>query len=402
VIGGVETVLAAQARLFADHGYPVKVIVGRGRQFDKRVRLVRLPWLDSTYRENLKLNAQAKQGAAPAGYEEYKNRIARTLGRALSRVEVVIIHNMLVKALNFASTQALWEIVARDRKGRRYINWVHDLDACAEGAPRMMRTSKDFPWYLINRPVPGVLNVTVSRARQKQLARLYRLPTREIRVVPNTVEPAGFLGLSPAIRELWEEYKLWEADLVILMPCRIVPKKNLERALEVARALKNLHRRVRLIVAGPPSRHLGSGGKTYLEGVKRLARDLSLAPDVLFLYQLENAADRKRLGVSNAMMRDLYLLSDLIFVPSRDEGFGIPLLEAALAGTPVACANLPALRELGGREALFLNPELSSTQWARKIARFVNELPTYRFYKRVVRGYTGRVIFKKFIEPLVS
>ncbi len=402
VIGGVERVLAAQARLFADHGYKVQVLVGRGRQFDRRVRLVRLPGLDSTYRENLKLNPLVKQGAVPVGYEDYRNRVARALRKVLSRADVVIIHNMLVKALNFACTQALWETISADRKGRRFINWAHDLDACAEDAPRIMRTSRDFPWYLINTPPPNVLNVAVSRARQKQLAGLYRLPTREIRVVPNSIEPAELLGRSPATRRLWEEYRLWDADLVMLMPCRIVPKKNLERALQVVGGLKQLDKKVKLIVTGPPSRHLAAVGETYFDRVKRVARELSLSHDVLFLYQLGTAPGGKRLRVNDATMRDLYLLSDLVFLPSRDEGFGIPLLEAAVAKTPVVCTNLPALRELGGNQVLFLDRELSSMQWAKKIASFANELPTYRFYKRVVRGYTGEVIFEKLIEPLIQ
>lgn len=394
--------LAAQARLFVDRGYRVKVVVGRGRQFDKRVRLVRLPYLDSTWGENLRLNPEAKQGIVPPGYEDYKGRIRSALRRALSHTDVVIIHNLLVKALNFACTQALGELIAAERKGRRYINWAHDFDACADDAPRMMRTSKDFPWYLINRPVPNVLNVTISRARQKQLASLYRLPLREVRVVPNSISPVRFLGLSPAAQRLWEEYRLWEYDLVILMPCRIVPKKNLELALDVLRALKDLGKKVKLVVAGPPSRHLAAEGESYFEKVKRLARDLSLTGDVLFLYEWGSSRSKKGLRLTDAMMCDLYLLADLVFVPSRDEGFGIPLLEAAASRTPVVCTDLPVLRELGASDVLLLDPKLRPAQMAGEIVRYVGGTPQYRFFKRVVRGYTGQAIFEKFIRPLVS
>jgi glycosyltransferase involved in cell wall biosynthesis len=37
-----------------------------------------------------------------------------------------------------------------------------------------------------------------------------------------------------------------------------------------------------------------------------------------------------------------------VVVPSRDEGFGLPVLEAMAAGTPVVCSDLPALREIAG------------------------------------------------------
>ena len=44
-------------------------------------------------------------------------------------------------------------------------------------------------------------------------------------------------------------------------------------------------------------------------------------------------------------------------LPSIDEGFGLPALEALAAGRPVVAADIPVLREVGGRVRRFADPD---------------------------------------------
>ncbi len=48
-----------------------------------------------------------------------------------------------------------------------------------------------------------------------------------------------------------------------------------------------------------------------------------------------------------------YARAACVVLPSRREGFGIPVLEARVAGAPVCVADVPALREVGGDAPAF-------------------------------------------------
>ena len=43
-------------------------------------------------------------------------------------------------------------------------------------------------------------------------------------------------------------------------------------------------------------------------------------------------------------------------MPSLVEGFGLPVLEAMMRGVPVACSDIPALREIAGDCAVLFDP----------------------------------------------
>jgi len=69
----------------------------------------------------------------------------------------------------------------------------------------------------------------------------------------------------------------------------------------------------------------------------------------------EQAQGTHMLGaVSPAALEWLYANATLVLCPSRYEGFGLTLIEAAARGTPVIASDIPALRELGEGAACFV------------------------------------------------
>jgi glycosyltransferase involved in cell wall biosynthesis len=53
-------------------------------------------------------------------------------------------------------------------------------------------------------------------------------------------------------------------------------------------------------------------------------------------------------GLSDADLQWCYEHCEAVLAPSKVEGFGLPIVEALLAGCPVVCSDISAFRELGG------------------------------------------------------
>jgi glycosyltransferase involved in cell wall biosynthesis len=55
--------------------------------------------------------------------------------------------------------------------------------------------------------------------------------------------------------------------------------------------------------------------------------------------------------LSDVDLRSVVAGASALVLPSRDEGFGLPVLEAMAADVPVVCSDVPALREVSGGHA---------------------------------------------------
>lgn len=70
--------------------------------------------------------------------------------------------------------------------------------------------------------------------------------------------------------------------------------------------------------------------------------------------------------VTDLELVGLYKGAEVYVVPSYEEGFGIPLLEAFVCGVPVVSSKLGSLTEVGGEAALYFDPN-NSQDMADKI-----------------------------------
>ncbi len=161
--------------------------------------------------------------------------------------------------------------------------------------------------------------------------------------------------------EFIEKLDLLAAAPLLLLPVRITPRKNIELALGVLAVLRQELPAAKLVVTGPLGPH-NPANKVYFENLQRIRAELGLEKAAYFL------AEHTQEYLPDRVISDFFHLADALLLPSWEEGFGIPLLEAGLTGMPIFCANIPTLRELGGKEVRYFSPDASPVEVARMIA----------------------------------
>jgi glycosyltransferase involved in cell wall biosynthesis len=180
------------------------------------------------------------------------------------------------------------------------------------------------------------LIIAVSEFTANQVSSLFRVERSRIRVIPHGVR-------RPA--ELHDAQQDSRRETMILFVGALQIRKNVVRLIEAFERVagsfrdeKAVENQWRLLLAGAPS--------GYQSGE--------------ILARIEESSCRNRIElagyVSESDLEGLYSRASIFALPSLDEGFGIPVLEAMASGVPVVTSNRSALVEVAGDAALLVDP----------------------------------------------
>jgi glycosyltransferase involved in cell wall biosynthesis len=164
--------------------------------------------------------------------------------------------------------------------------------------------------------------IAVSEATRSDLLRFYSIRKDRIAVIHH--------GVGPAFAQLDRSH----TESYLLCVSTLHPHKNLPRLI---RAYGRKKRDFQLILAGLRGFHA--------QAIERLVQELNLRDSV-----------RITGWVPREELYSLYARARAFVYPSTFEGFGMPVLEAMAAGIPVACSDIPPLREVAGDTALYFDP----------------------------------------------
>jgi glycosyltransferase involved in cell wall biosynthesis len=221
---------------------------------------------------------------------------------------------------------ALWRLVQR-----------HRLPAVSH--------NHDYPWErprfarshvrpLLGRYFPpdhAVVQLSINSIAQAELRKRRGLDSL---LLPNVMDydrpPPGFDAFNADFREV---LGVRPGQLLLLQPTRVIPRKRIELAVDLAAELAA--RDPVLLV----SHAAGDEGQAYRRGLESYAHERRV--DLRFVS--EYVAPRRRFANGHKVysLWDAYLHADFVTYPSRYEGFGNAMLEAVWMNKPLLIGRYP-------------------------------------------------------------
>ena len=190
--------------------------------------------------------------------------------------------------------------------------------------------------------------------------------------------------LNPALRLLWRVYHLWwgfQRAVLNRADAHLVDSETTRELMVKHRMTRNPMHVVLLGTEHPkvaPKRSSAvqrtlvyMGSFMPYKNVDLLVRSMEHLPGYrLQLMSRVAPAEQARLealapagsleffnGASDEQYESAMKDATALVTASRDEGFGLPVVEAMALGTPVLISDIPIFREIGGQAAVFFDPD---------------------------------------------
>lgn len=236
----------------------------------------------------------------------------------------------------------------RKARGLRSVVTIHDLifrphPECYHLIDRLIY---DFKFRRACRNADRI--IAVSECTKRDIVKYYGTDPSKIDVVYQGCDPSFSRIALPEEKEyIRQQYQLPEHFILYLGS--IERRKNL---MLLAKALKHLPSDTKVVAVGKRTR--------YADDVEAYVRANGLQDRLMMLS-----------GIPFSALPAMYQMADVFVYPSRYEGFGIPILEALVSGTPVVACTGSCLEEAGGPETLYVSPD-DDGALANAISRITN------------------------------
>ena len=389
VVGGVEEILSQQASILHRFGQSVSLLAGMGEVYTDSFPVRIEPLLGSQNSDITEAHERSRNGDHRQ-LKQNTTRIYQILKDWSHGLDVILAHNVLHMPFNLPLTLAIRRL-AISENGPAVVSWAHDSPFLRENYPEYLN---DHPWNVLRRTHPKIHYVTVSECRRRMFNEF--CGGGPWKGIHNGIDPETFFYLDPKSVKLAEELGLFNRDLVVVQPSRITPRKNLELAIHIVRGIKLLGYNTLFILTGAYDPH-EEKAVSYYRRLRYWIKELGMQDNITILAEY-TFGDGERLVPDRIFIRDLYLMADLLLMTSKDEGFGLPLLEAGMIKLPIACTEIPPFLEVG-EEVCFFRLDDSPLSIAGRIMEHLARTNTHKMFRNVMGKYIFDIICRRVIMP---
>lgn len=227
---------------------------------------------------------------------------------------------------------------------------------------RLVLTLHDLIYYRHPQP-PGFLPLPVRAAW-----RLYHKAFWPQRVMLNRAD--AVVTVSDSTRRLIAEHRLTRRPVTVVHNAPSPPPEDAASSTAPSES-SGVGSGAGQDLAGGPRELVYMGSFMPYKNVETLVAGMALLPDhrlhlVSRIAPAREAELRAQLppgvdvvfwrGISEGDYQRLLVRASALVTASRDEGFGLPIIEAMNAGTPVVCSDLEIFHEVTGGHARFFDP----------------------------------------------
>lgn len=189
------------------------------------------------------------------------------------------------------------------------------------------------------------LLLTVSEYSKRQIIKYFNTPEPYVRAISEAARPVfAVLPRDEEMTKILQRYRIAHGERFLLYVGGISPYKNLQFLVNAYYQLTmgSMFSDVKLILVGD---YKDDAFHSDYPSLKSYVEQLRLEDKVIFTGFIED----KELAY-------LYNAASLLVIPSFEEGFGLPAIEAMSCGAPVISSDRGSLPEILGDAGRFFDP----------------------------------------------
>ncbi len=250
---------------------------------------------------------------------------------------------------------------------------IHDL--AFHEYPQQFRYKDWLLLHLFSAQVAREANtiIAVSQATKDDIKKYYGR-TKNVHVVHHGIDHGRFKVFSESekqegYKKLQEKYPQLQKPYILYVG-QIQPRKNIVRLVEAFEKLR------RDFLPSYEGRRGGVSDAQPTPSASPLSKGEKSTPQLIIaggygwnnkeIYERINASPFKKDiivtgAVPDELLPILYANAEVFVLPSLQEGFGIPLIEAAACGVPVVTSNCSSMKEIMEGAGVLVDPLLSES-----------------------------------------